>query len=225
LEVAAGELQVARDFLARALQADPTHRTIARAIQTLSVDFPGAEGFPVLHWLRLGVAAVISGDAESDEFLRAVSDIGVLKSAWATGKVEDYPAHGIIRRVAVIHALQNHAPSAQNTLAVLQQKLAPIRQGQIVLGLVQVSAVADVAAALWAADSAVALRLLAPTKRDGVGVLRMIDQLTEQSQAALPRIAEMLNDWSTTLRQVIEGEVPQEEVPGKIRALSRAVDY
>jgi hypothetical protein len=226
LEVAAGELDAAREFLARALAvSESTHGRIARAIQELASKSPGAEAFPLLHWLRLGVALVYANEPDAEEFSQALEETGVFQSPWATGEMEDYPAHGILRRVAVLHAVKNRSGAAENKLSIMRRKLAPMARGQIVLGLVQVSAVAEVAAALWLNDPAAAKRVLFPTRAKGVTITRMISQIRDACGGRFSPVSKMLDSWSDTIEQLTPDGTPPPEATDKLRRLTQAVDF
>ena len=84
LETAAGEYAEARRFLARSLRLpDCSHAALAGAVADLGGVSASAQGFPLLHWFRLGAAAALAGAGdERDAFLEAVERAGALNWEW-----------------------------------------------------------------------------------------------------------------------------------------------
>ena len=81
------------------------------------------QGFPLLHWFRLGTTAVLEGaDSERDEFLSAVADTGILNSLWCKGDAtEEYPTHGILRRAALVRSMLDEPEAALVLLSRLHE--------------------------------------------------------------------------------------------------------
>ncbi len=166
LETAAGQFAEARQYLSHSLSlAESTHAAIVANIVLQGKQAPFSEGFALLHWLRLGQACCQSdASAERDAFLAALTESGLLESAWAQGQYSSYPAHGILRRVAVIQAYLDHTRKAKDALHLLAHKLDPIGKRQLVLGLVQAAAIVEVSAFLWGNHRNDAVQLLGCTR-------------------------------------------------------------
>ena len=160
LESFAGEFAEARRQLALSLGCEDSHTAIAAAITGLGAEDVGSEGFALLHWLRLGAnACLIQDHPERSTFWQALQSSNLLDSPWCLARIPFYPAHGILRRVAVVHASRGQVDPALKALGRLQNDLAPIRNQQIVLGTVQLAATAEVAVLIWPKAVEVSRRL------------------------------------------------------------------
>ena len=136
LETAAGEYSEARRFLARSLRlTESGHAALGAAVADLGRVSTVAQGFALLHWFRLGATAALDGAAdERDAFLKGVESAEALDWAWCAGRVtDDYPTHGILRRVAVIRALRGEAEQAVAALRRLAEILAGDHGERLVL--------------------------------------------------------------------------------------------
>ena len=227
LETAAGQFSTARDCLSKGLQlVDSSHRAIASAIRGIAADNPGAEGFPLLHWLRLGTAAVLAGNVqERDAFLQTAEEAALLGSAWATDGVQNYPAHGIIRRVAVLHAYRNRKRMALEVLDVLRRGLNPTARRQVSLALVQVAAEAEVAAVFFPVDPQAAVGVLGASGRGGEGLLRTLEQTVALTNGKVPGIHALLNRWIEQVQQIVIGKVSPAEAGKRLLSLASGIDF
>lgn len=228
LEVAAGDFPAATEYLGRSLQLPGAgHREIGHAIERLAADAPGKEGFAWLHWLRLGTAMVHENphSSASEEFLQAADASGVFQSPWARGVRTDYPAHGILRRVAILQAALNRPQRALETLTILRKELPSIPQRQVVLRCLQIAAVIEVASVLWSQQPVHGRRVLNPTKSEGVAVSRMIAHLREQTGDRLPHLTRLLEDWSATIDFALKEGRSSKDAARRLRVATRAIDY
>lgn len=105
LETLSGNFVPAREFLAQSLHAPSSQASIADAIQELA-DEPVEQGFALMHWMRLGAALLLAAGLvaveEAKQFRVALERSNLLDSSWCTGQRINYPAHSILRRLAVI---------------------------------------------------------------------------------------------------------------------------
>ena len=227
LETAAGQFSIARECLSKSLQLPEfSHRAIANAISETGADNPGAESFLLLHWLRLGTAALFAHDLkERDEFVQSVEQASLLESAWATGEERNYPAHGILRRAAVLHAHRNRKRKALEILDVLRSRLNPIGRRQIPLALVQAAAEAEVAATLFPVDPQAASEVLGAVRRGHIGLLHTLEQTIALTDSTLPRIHALLTQWMEQVRQATLLTVPPAEAVELLLLSTRSIDY
>ena len=222
LDTVAGNFQVAREYLARSLHLDDTsHSTIAREINTLD---GVSQGFALLHWLRLGTACYLSGDKlEWEDFASALKQSKLLNSPWCKGEAsDDYPTHGILRRVALITAIQGERNNA--ALGRLRN-LDPIKKGSMVLGIIQLATYAEVAALTWQTEPSQAQRLLDCDDRDRLGLKQLLKAMSEQSRDLFPSVWQITQSWSNVLKRVIEPENANENVREFLLGLGRTVNY
>lgn len=224
LEVAANDATAARRFFAMALGAsDETHEAFATAIQKLADENTVAAGFPLLHWLRIGVLETINKN-EADRFATVLQSCDLLKSPWVTGEFTTYPAHGIIRRLAMLRALWSQQKQADEALRVMRRQLAPIGKRHAILGLVQIAATMEVASAAWEYDPAWALQRLSTDKREG-GVGRSIIQLKQQLENKFPQIDHLLNDWSQNVAEIVATGAGSADAGARLWKFAQRVDY
>src|SRR5262249_9646911 len=138
IETAAGDWAEARRYLALALGAEGTgHAALCDAVRRQGEVAPFVQGFALLHWLRLGATALLAGAAEGGDFLKAAAG-GVLDWPWCKGEAgADYPAPGVLRRVAVVRAARGEPGP---TLAALRRLGEMLRDGPAVLYAVLLAA-------------------------------------------------------------------------------------
>lgn len=103
LETFAGKCTEAREWLAKSLSCTAIdHAAIAGAIETLS---NGRQGFALLHWSRIALAAARTFDSkELDAFIQAFDRSPLSKSGWVMASQAEYPAHGIRKHLSVAFA-------------------------------------------------------------------------------------------------------------------------
>lgn len=158
LEAVARDFSAARVHLAQGIgAAGPEHSALALRVLELE---GFAQGFAALHWLRLGALAICAeDDMEASAFRAAVSMSGVLEAGWCQGAPMVYPAHGILRRVALFHAESGNVGA---TAAALKRlcRTDEIAAGRLALVPIQVAAIVEAAGALLAHEPKVARKLL-----------------------------------------------------------------
>lgn len=103
IETFAGNLAEARCWLAHSLGLDAdTHLALAQAAASLE---GAAQGFALLHWSRIAMEAARRDDRdELGRFREAFAACGLRQSRWVKEQKAEYPAHGILRHVAVADA-------------------------------------------------------------------------------------------------------------------------
>jgi hypothetical protein len=197
LETYAGDFQAARKCLAASLEVpDPVHDTIASAIKDLDVL---SQGFPLLHWLRLGVYELTAGRTAGSDFPTALTRSGLLSSPWALADGLPYPAHGVRRQIALFHAVSRDEHAALSALGHLRA-LTPRQEGSPLLSMITIAARVEVAVLLWKpSSSAHARRLLDCTKPDRLGVIQELDAF----QSSTPNHAVSLQQRLERLRSVV----------------------
>jgi hypothetical protein len=226
-QVAAGNLREARSYLARSLRLpEATHEALATALAALPESAAVAQGFGLLHWLRLGVACCLSDAAdERRAFLAALTSSKLLSSSWCGGQRDFYPAHGILRRAAVLLALQGERDRALAALAHLVRGLDPIKAGQAVLDTVQLAAAAEVAAVLWGAERRHARQVLDSDNTDRPGLKQLLSRFERKFRDGLPTMWSAVASWRGKIDLVL-GDAEEAEVAARaMLAMARPVAY
>jgi hypothetical protein len=200
LEARAKDFSAARIMLARSLGHEKSdHEEIARSIALL----PHASmGFPLLHWLRIGAEASLSGFAEEAEaFLSALEGSELQQSPWCRGEVRQFPAHGILHHLAIVHACgQNESASlhAVNRLGELEST----RQSPA-LTLVHCATIAAVTSLLRPRQE-IFSRLL--FRKDPRGLQKLVEELQAKTPGMELLQAE-LRQWSQLLGNIASAAV------------------
>jgi tetratricopeptide (TPR) repeat protein len=225
IEAAAGNFTDARRWLARSLHlADDSHDALASAILLLAGQPAVAEGFVQLHWFRLGAAACLAGASdESKDFLAAVEKHRALEWRWSrTDGPTDYPAHGILRRVAVLHALRGETAPALDVLRRLTQLLSGEQADRFVLQTVRLAAHAETAAALGPARGKLVGRILDHRDAMGPGLAQMLASLEVDTAAEFPGLWRAFQDWPAAVKAALGGDP---SAFGALARLARRVGY
>lgn len=195
LETVARDFASARKYLVRSLEAtgaspaDYSHKRIGKLIQDLSTDPEWKGEFTLLHWLRIGAYACLEGNealnAEAHEFLGALNQSQLLDSAACQGRLPDYPAHSILRFVAIVNgAFKSWKPS----LLALQrlQSLDPIGKEQFVQAMILLAAQTEITALAWDSENDLAYELLDKRHPPMFGIRQLIEKV-ERRGFTLPR--------------------------------------
>lgn len=219
LETLAREFSTAREYLAKSLNlSTSSHSAIAHLITDLA-EF--AQGFALLHWLRLGTIAYLSGDnQEWTEFATALKQSKLLNNAWCTGQQStNYPTHGILRRVALIELIQGE----RNVAAIGRlRNLAPMQQDRFVLVIIQCAAYAETAAFLWENNNSLARKTLNCSDRDRPGLQQLLETLADKSHDLFPQVYQLTQSWLTVVQEVL---VDGSSVKEKLLKLGQQINY
>jgi hypothetical protein len=183
-----------------------SHEKIADLVTDLSIDPEWKSEFTLLHWLRIGAYACLDAHAvgdravpvgantegeqidgdeiartvldERDEFLAAIDRCGALKRDACEGRLTEYPAHSILRFVAVINTARGNWDESIRALQCLHA-LDPIGKEQLVLAMILLAAQAEVASVTSRRDPRLAELLL----RGNDPSLPSLSMITQQLKA------------------------------------------
>lgn len=222
LETVAGDFATARKFLAASLKLDDvSHGAIAYAIVNLDVM---AQGFALLHWLRLGTTAYLSADrSEWQQFEQSLQQSRLLNHPWCKGtQTDNYPTHGILWRVALINAIRREKDNA--ALARLRN-LEPLKKGSMVLGAIMLAAYAEVAALMWDSDRNMAIRLLDCQQSDRLGLKQLLLVMLDKSRDLFPQVGELTQSWLEVINEVLIPNNANVDVPEQLLRLGRKISY
>ncbi|WP_437621520.1 hypothetical protein [Sorangium sp. So ce1151] len=219
IETLAGVFAAAREFLAQSLGlASTTHDAIGKAI--VGLENPHAQGFALLHWLRLGRAASMFLGAERDDFLAAVRAWKIFGLRWLTGGFDDYPVHGILRQAAGIHAILNAPGDVLGSLTHLRQARAGL-----VLSTIVLASTVEVAGLLWAKHRKDAERFLDNKDKQRPGALQLLQALGHEARDGVPELWAVFESWEPTIRRVLTGGAVQHDPREVLLGLARVVPY
>ena len=208
LETAAGNFGEARRYLARSLRLkEDSHEALASGITALGEQSVVAEGFAHLHWFRLGVTACLDGSKdEADAFLAAVEKAGALDWRWSRADgPTDYPAHGILRRAAVIRGLRGEAGASIDLLRRLARLFVGVQADGFGLQTARLAAHAETAAVLFPRQAKPSRRILDSTETDCPGLVQLLASLKVRVSVEFPSIWRVFEDWPAVARSVLDG--------------------
>jgi hypothetical protein len=235
LETIAGEFEAARRFLLMSilkteqLSQIGSHQDIASQLSTTGknrsgrLDDDGNYRFHLQHWLRIGAHAYLRGAvSEQKDFTSAVNRSNVMNSSWCIGNEADWPAHGILRSVAVIRAAQSDASAAQEILRLLEDNTV-VDVNHIVLAMIVLAAQAEVAAIL--SDMPAAAELLDGNsdglKRSG----EILERLFRGRLEVFPEMERLLKEWRESLSHILSGKASQDQARSKLFSLAGQIRY
>jgi len=221
LETFAGEFDLARDYLARSLDADASHEAIGDAIAGLP-HFP--QGFALLHWLRLGAALLNDGSPQQrDAFLAAWLASPLSTGPWSRDEGQPYPGHGIRRYQAVIAARRGEGKLALSMLGRLRS-LDSGPSSHPLMALIVSAAHMEVAALIWSTDKLAASRLLAHKDSARPGAKQRLAFVRPRLDG-LPRLLDWVDEGTALIGRVLGGDAKAYEVEEGLLKLARRVGY
>lgn len=223
LETASGDHAGALAFLSRSLGLpdDASHGDVASAIRRLDVP---DQGFPLLHWLRLGSSALLSRDAASAKpFLEALSDSRLIRSPWISGGAPmEYPAHGVRRQAAVLLAAQGLSGDAVTLLRGLA-RLGHVEEARMGPSLVQMAAFVEVAGLSWTSDPAMSRMLLDSPEPSLPGVLQTMEALEKNRPDEFGIVRHVLASWPDAISSALSETPPKPETGRILFSLGRPI--
>ena len=219
LETIALDFTTAREYLAKSLNSeDISHQAIAIEIGDRE-EF--TQGFALLHWLRLGTVAYMSGNLQEwDEFDAALKQSKLLKNPWCTGQqTTNYPIHGILRQVNLIELIRG-----ERNIAVIGKlrNLEPMKKGSLVLAFIQCAAMAEAAAFLWDNNNSLARKTLDCKDKERLDLQQLLETLADKSDDMFPQVHELTQSWLEVVREVL---VNGDRAKDKLLGLGRQVSY
>lgn len=195
-----------------------SHDKIASLVNGLSIDPEWKSEFTLLHWLRIGAYACLDAQAasdraaaigtntegeqinrdeaagtvleERDKFLEAIDLCGVLKRDAYEGRLAEYPAHSILRFVAVVNAARGNWDESIRALQCLHA-LDPVGKEQFVLAMILLAAQTEVATLIWSENITRAVALLNDGDSGLLDVRRMIQQIDRNIEPTFSRVREL----------------------------------
>lgn len=219
LETIALDFTTAREYLAKSLNSkNISHQAIAIEIGDRE-EF--TQGFALLHWLRLGTVAYMSGDLQEwNKFDAALKQSKLLKNPWCTGQqTTNYPIHGILRRVNLIELIRE-----ERNIAVIGKlkNLKPMKKGSLVLVFIQAAAMAEAAAFLWDDNNSLARKTLDCKDKKRLGLQQLLEVISNKSDVVFPQVYRLTQSWLGAVREVLENG---ENAKHKLLELGKQISY
>jgi hypothetical protein len=229
LETAAGCYPEARTYLALSLGVvDTSHASISASITRIGETRSGDQGFPLLHWLRIGATAVLNRvEEEQEKFLATIADSSILDSPWCRGEATtEYPVHGILRYAAITRTARDESTAALTLLTRLHELT---RQGQtrrVILRAVQLAAHAEVGTMLWERGRAKQARALLESGVPKLPSLReLLPDFERETREPFPLLWRVFAPWSETLSKGLGIGAPAEAARETLRRMASAIGY
>lgn len=193
IEAIACDWDAARSFLAQGIGCESTdHAGIALYIASLDEK---SRLFPLLHWTRIGgMAATKDADDEHQCFFDAWQTHSFEEALLRDGGAQQYPVHGILRRLASVYAKQQNEGKTLHCLrslrAVVGASPSPLFQ------LIEAAAILQAAGLIGIAKAEKMHQWLLESKEIGLtGLLRNIQVKATQQ----PRLAGIAKNWEDAL--------------------------
>ncbi|MDA7861480.1 hypothetical protein N9B22_00265 [bacterium] len=221
IEAIGGNWELAREFLAKSLRCESSsHEAIATSIAELELE---RQGFPFLHWTRLGGMAASQGDRqELKEFYTAFKSKRFANNQWVIGTASgDYPIHGILRRMAVVNAFNGDKSAANAIISRLRnivsnsEAISPIFEAILVAALVQVAAI------LYRPETKSGIEYLDCKNPQKLGAKQVIQKLVNRMEKSHPMLAEQFSNWGPVIESVLNGE----QDPGCLADIGSQIGY
>lgn len=233
LETIAGQFEQARFYLAKSLlmsqgpkPADYSHQSLAKIIESFS-DTPPRFGFALLHWLRIGAALCLSTDINVDierqDFLKVFNDSRLKSSTWCMGKEGDYPAHGILRRTAVIYAYQDNSDDALSAIKLIHE-LDPFGKDHLVLAAILLAAQAEVAGLLYPNNPSSSQALLDNSNLAYPGLAQMLINFLGKTKE-LPTMQNVFKKWVPVIDKILKNNLASEVIRKDLVDLAKVVGF
>jgi hypothetical protein len=217
LETLAGNYPGARNHLGRALDVAGEHEAIGAAIAALP---PVPQGFPLLHWIRLGAAAGRGGNVgEASAFRSAFDRLGLRRSIWCRGQTDSFPVQGILLHLAAHDAA---CGDPQQSLATLWRLAASEARTSPAIGVIVAAAFALAAGLLWRQHQAQAQRALFAENTARRALDRILPPI-RKSADPFHAVCELLDALAATLSEIRAGEIGSDEIPNRLLAAADEV--
>ncbi len=221
LEIADGNFGEALKHLCKSLGLpEVSHDAVAAKLKSMSESAPGSEGFPLLHWLRLGIAEFVWPQNDTDRFETLVESAGTFNSGWIDGTFPNYPAHGIRRRLAFLLASQNRQKQAQQILHKFSE-FQLINKNEVPLALVELAMICEVVAGMWRHNPIKASDLLNGKKNSATQYLKKLNELLE---GKLDKLVPVIEAASSAMDE-IDRDSDTVDVAQKLYKFANLVDY
>lgn len=228
LETIAGDFAAARHFLVKSFNPKGNEDASNARIKNLlknAVNKNMDYRFALQHWLRIGARACHTAAIEErDNFLQALKTSNLLESRWCSGREASWPAHSILRSVAVIHAVQGNIQAALDILGK-QQAITPIDENHLVLPMMALAADAEVSALIWKCNESIARKLLNGSVDDVQGVRKIINAMFAAKAEQFPAIKVMLNLWRQEIDKIFNIKINASETNLILLNLASEIRY
>ncbi len=228
LEALAGEHATARAHLAASLGLNSsTHEALAQGIAGMPEGF--GQGFALLHWSRIGALSRLGGNVqEAEAFLDALEGKELRSLSWCNGGRREYPAHGILRRLAVVRVGAGDLVGARTSVRQLRQ-LSEAQAPRLPLLAVELAALVEVAALTPEADARTAARLLDCTTPQEFGARQVLERMLGCSDATTG-VREVFEPWLPAIHAAKDAlsaraPGPMAGLRAELLALSRRVPH
>lgn len=199
IEAIAKDWESARRYVAKSLgTTEHSHNAIASKIASLELK---NQGFPLLHWTRLGGMAAVNGDrSEVQSFVAALKSNKLTNNQWIIGTVDaGYPLHGILRRMAAVKVFHGDQSGANACISRLRNIVAASNSSTPVFEAILAAAILQVAIIL---NSDSGIKLLDNKDKKHAGAKQMAEAIVKRTQTSHPEMSLMFQRWAEAITEV-----------------------
>jgi len=233
LETYMGNFDTALTFLCKSLDVedDISHDRIAATVASLGFN---AQGFLLLHWLRLGAAICGSGSIEQKEkFLQAFESSALTISSWEKKpETPQYPAYGIIRQAALIYARSVNEKKQKKAFTLLKYFSTDAKSADslFIFSTIQLASYAEIASVMWDHKKyrKNAVMLFSNKQPDQPGIIQLHKKLRQQVPDDFIGFHAQLNEWGTsieTIKKLGKKDKNFGKTKGLLGKIARVVPY
>lgn len=216
LETLTGNFAAARWFLMKSLSPvdeaqTVSHEELLRAIVLLEKELHFKYFFTLAHWLRIGAWASRQRTPEQKAEFQAFCEIfnrsQFLQKYLSKDFSQNFPAHLILKNIAVIQSARGQSDSAFQVLQQLD-KITELNTNYLILPIIQAGAYAEVAANLWNNPASHWLldshTTVAETKyQPKKGIKQIFEEMLNNDVGRFPALNVKVQDWQLHINQLI----------------------
>lgn len=228
LETVAKDFVTARRFLMKALRplqepADISHQGLAHAIRRLETEDGFNFRFTLMHWLRIGAKAGLAEDsAEFNSFTKAFGSAPFNSSDWCTGKIEDWPAHLILRFIAIVQALSGQTEASITSLQKLDE-ITPNDGKHLTLSTITLAAYAEATAILW--ERPEAKSLIEVLRQKGLQIKQDLEFLQQNTTKHFSTLENKIQYWQDKIESIYSGEMDKGAAQSTLLSIAKDILY
>jgi len=222
IETYDGAFAEARAWLQASLSASSSD--CAALAETIGSLRGASQGFALLHWARIGACAALVGDEqEAKQFAEAYRGVGLCRSEWVR-MAREYPAHGILRQVALLYAARGQHSEATRACDRLRA-ITPAAERAPVLNVLFAATLAAVACQALRENRNVAIRLLDDERPSHPGAAQLVAVLMSTTFASMAKFRETIAAWQEPIQKILESGHAAAGAASTLASLAAQIPY
>jgi hypothetical protein len=226
LEALAGAWLEAEQYLARGVGLDAA-TPLAQVTLHIQQAEPMAQGFPLLHLLRLLARLALEGSSDDRCLVaRLLRETRILTATRWTAPEEtelaDYPRHGVLRYAAVVAAASGDLARGVQLVGALRG-MVDVRSGPLALVATVLAALTEVGLAGLQMGDQFASRLLGVERHDRPGAGWIASVLAQRAaRSSFDRMSAQARTWEAALAGIVREPTSQTH-RGTLIQLARSI--